>query len=75
VARAVVGRPQLNLSDEPTWNLDPNNDNDVQTLLHDLQRENACAMVVATHSEILANAMDRRLRLAGGTLKEEGSSR
>jgi lipoprotein-releasing system ATP-binding protein len=72
VARAVVGRPQVILADEPTGNLDPATAHDVQGLLHELQREAACAMVVATHSETLANAMDRRLRLAGGLLREEG---
>jgi lipoprotein-releasing system ATP-binding protein len=75
VARAVVGRPQVILADEPTGNLDPNTAHDVQSLLHDLQREGACAMIVATHSETLANAMDRRLRLADGVLREEGKGR
>jgi lipoprotein-releasing system ATP-binding protein len=71
VARAVVARPQLILGDEPTGNLDPGTASEVQLLLHDLQREAGCSMVVATHSEALANAMDRRLRLADGLLREE----
>jgi lipoprotein-releasing system ATP-binding protein len=75
VARAVVTRPKVILADEPTGNLDPNTAHDVQELLHDLQKEAACAMVVATHSETLANAMDCRLRLADGGLREEGTRR
>jgi lipoprotein-releasing system ATP-binding protein len=73
VARAVVTRPKVILADEPTGNLDPHTAADVQSLLHELQKEAACAMVVATHSETLANAMDRRLRLADGTLKKEAT--
>jgi lipoprotein-releasing system ATP-binding protein len=71
VARAIVGKPELLLADEPTGNLDPNTAVEVQHLLLDLQKEAACSMVVATHSEMLAAAMDRCLRLAGGTLHEE----
>ena len=63
------------LADEPTGNLDPATAHDVQSLLHELQREAACAMVVATHSDTLANAMDRRLRLAEGVLRQEGTQR
>jgi lipoprotein-releasing system ATP-binding protein len=75
VARAVVTRPKVILADEPTGNLDPHTAHDVQSLLHELQKEAACAMVVATHSEVLADAMDRRLRLADGELREEGTRR
>jgi lipoprotein-releasing system ATP-binding protein len=68
VARAIVGEPSVILADEPTGNLDPGTAHDVQDLLGSLQREAGCSMVIATHSEALAAAMDRKLRMAGGKL-------
>ena len=70
VARAVVGSPSLILADEPTGNLDPSTASEIQRLLRELQREAGCSMVVATHSETLANAMDRKLRLHAGVLHD-----
>jgi lipoprotein-releasing system ATP-binding protein len=71
VARAVVSRPRRGLADEPTGNLDPGTAAEVQALLLDLQVEQGCSMIIATHSSALATAMDRTLRLAGGRLHAE----
>jgi len=71
VARAVVGKPRLILADEPTGNLDPATAHEVQRLLRDLQEEAGSSMVVATHSEALAAAMNRRLRLTDGRLSAD----
>ena len=71
VARAIAPRPRLILADEPTGNLDPATAADVQRLLLDLQREEGAAMVVATHNQTLAQAMNRTLRLRSGLLTEE----
>ncbi|RMF25100.1 MAG: ABC transporter ATP-binding protein [Deltaproteobacteria bacterium] len=71
VARAVALRPRLILADEPTGNLDPATAGEVQRLLRDLQREEGAAMVVATHNQTLAQAMNRTLRLRAGLLAEE----
>ena len=66
VARAVVRRPDLVLADEPTGNLDPGTAGDIERLLVDLNREAGTTCVVVTHSDRLAGAMDRRLRLHHG---------
>jgi lipoprotein-releasing system ATP-binding protein len=71
VARAAVRRPRVILADEPTGNLDPETALEVQSMLLELQREAGCSLIVATHSQTLAAAMDRRMRLAGGVLHEE----
>ena len=68
VARALVRRPRLVLADEPTGNLDRITGESVQKVLLDLNREHGSALVVATHSERLAAAMQRTLRLTGGRL-------
>jgi len=66
VARALVRRPRLVLADEPTGNLDRKTGEGVQRLLLELNREHGSALVVATHSERLAGAMGRAVRLTGG---------
>ena len=73
VARALVLSPRLVLADEPTGNLDPQTGDSVLRLLLDLNRDLGVAMIVATHSEKLAAAMDRTLRLKDGKLAELSS--
>jgi lipoprotein-releasing system ATP-binding protein len=68
VARALVLRPRLILADEPTGNLDPGTGDGVLRLLLTLNHELGVTMVIVTHSEKLAAAMDRTLRLTGGKL-------
>ena len=68
VARAVVLHPRLILADEPTGNLDPQTGDGVLHLLLALNQEMGITMAVVTHSEKLATAMDRTLRLTGRKL-------
>jgi len=70
VARALALRPRLLLADEPTGNLDPATGEDVQQLIIELNHEHGSALVVATHNDRLAAAMERTLRLADGRLHE-----
>ena len=71
VARAVVGNPEVLLADEPTGNLDPASAEHVHALVLEIQAELGCALVVATHSPLLAGLMQRSLRLTDGRLSEE----
>ena len=68
VARALVLQPRLILADEPTGNLDPQTGDSVLQLLLSLNQEMGITMAVVTHSEKLAGAMDRTLRLMGRKL-------
>ena len=70
VARALTQRPRLLLADEPTGNLDPGTGEDVQQLMIELNQAYGSALVVATHNDRLAGAMERTLRLEGGRLHE-----
>jgi len=70
VARALAKRPRLLLADEPTGNLDPATGEDVQQLMIELNQEHGSALVVATHNDRLARAMERTLQLIGGRLLE-----
>jgi lipoprotein-releasing system ATP-binding protein len=71
VARAVVCEPRLLLADEPTGNLDPATRDEVQRLLIELNEERGVALLVATHSDRLAGAMDRIYRLQNGLVIPE----
>ncbi|HHO48722.1 MAG TPA: ABC transporter ATP-binding protein [Desulfobacteraceae bacterium] len=68
LARALIMQPSLLLADEPTGNLDSQNGRLVFDLLHSLSRSLSLAVVMVTHNEELARAMDRRLTLKDGVL-------
>lgn len=70
VARALVMKPRLLLADEPTGNLDPTTGESILRLLLDLNEQLGVTMAVVTHSEKLAAAMDRTLRMHNGKLLE-----
>jgi lipoprotein-releasing system ATP-binding protein len=69
VARAVMRRPRLLLADEPTGNLDPGTGERVHELLLQLNEESGSTLVVATHNDRLAAAMERTLRLIDGRIE------
>ena len=68
IGRALLARPALILADEPTGNLDERTGNAVMEEMLALVRETGAALLVVTHSERLAAAMDRRLHLTEGRL-------
>ncbi|TWT43304.1 ABC transporter ATP-binding protein [Botrimarina hoheduenensis] len=70
IARALVRDPLLLLADEPTGNLDAATAETVTELLVGLQAERDGVLVVVTHSEALANRLDRRVRLINHALEE-----
>jgi len=70
LARALVNRPALLLADEPTGSLDRGSAEALADLLVELNREEGVALVVVTHSEVLAARMGRVWELRDGTLRE-----
>ncbi|MFC3711657.1 cell division ATP-binding protein FtsE [Sphingoaurantiacus capsulatus] len=75
VARAVIGRPDLLVADEPTGNIDPEM---ADRLLHLFQELNklGTTIVIATHDAHLVSQLPgaKMLRLAGGTLSDPTGS-
>ena len=70
VARALVGKPRLLLADEPTGNLDELTAQGVFEALQQLCREEKAAVVMVTHSAVMAASCDRTVRLINGELLE-----
>jgi len=70
IARALAGRPEVLLADEPTGNLDAGNGSAVLELLRDLNRERGLTMILVTHDQYIAQQADRVVRLAEGRIEE-----
>ena len=68
LVRALVNKPSLLLADEPTGALDAANSAKLSELITKLGQVHGLTVIVATHSEMLAAAMSRRLRLENGRL-------
>ena len=68
IARALVHRPGLVLADEPTGNLDPETAGRILDLLLAQARDRQAAVLIVTHSEMVAAAADRVLRLSANGL-------
>lgn len=68
IARALAARPKLLLADEPTGNLDEGTAEDVLDQMMHLVSATGAALLIVTHSRLIANRMDRQLHLSRGRL-------
>jgi len=69
VARALSGKPQLVLCDEPTGNLDERTADHVYGLMLELNREFGTSILLVTHDRALASKMDQQYELRLGQLE------
>ena len=69
MARAMMMKPTLLLADEPTGNLDRQTADQVAELLLDVQRQEGTILLLATHSQALAEKMQRSAELVDGCLQ------
>ncbi len=70
IARSLINRPALLLTDEPTGNLDRTTATTVADLFTRLQEEEEFILIVVTHSPLLADCFSRRFELQDGSLHE-----
>jgi ABC-type lipoprotein export system ATPase subunit len=68
VARALINRPCLLLADEPTGSLDHSGAERLAELLTTMNQQEGLTLIVVTHSQTLANRMDRIFELIDGKL-------
>ena len=70
IARALVGKPDLILVDEPTGNLDSKNGDQVMSLLEALNK-NGATIVMVTHDSRYARCATRQIQLLDGEIVTE----
>ncbi len=68
IARAMVREPRLLLCDEPTGNLDRTNATAVAELLERVRTTHKTILIIATHSQEIAQRFPRRSQLNDGVL-------
>ncbi len=70
VARALVGKPELLLADEPTGNLDSRTAREIMDLFGQLH-DDGQTLVVVTHDPGIASCCKRQIRLHDGRIAED----
>ena len=70
ICRALINDPQIIFADEPTGNLDSENSAAIISLLVKLHQQRQMTLVIATHSQTLADRADRVVRLHDGSILE-----
>lgn len=70
VVRALIHQPKLILADEPTGSLDKASAEQLAKLFVRINEEQAVTLVVVTHSEELAQYMNRICRIEDGKIQE-----
>jgi len=70
IARSLLHKPKLVLADEPTGNLDENSSLEVMGLFSNLVKQAGSSLLMVTHSQAMAEFMDRRVWLHNGKLAE-----
>lgn len=73
IARALINRPPIILADEPTGNLDSHKGQEVMMILHDIARDEGCAVLMVTHDPRVEEIADRILWLEDGALRDRKS--
>ena len=70
IARALINQPTILLADEPTGNLDSHKGQEVMMILHDIARDDGCAVLMVTHDPRVEEIADRVLWLEDGKLRD-----
>lgn len=71
IARAIASKPAIILADEPTGNLDSENEKKIVALLKELAHEDGYTVIVITHNPGVAKETDHVYRMKDGALSQE----
>jgi putative ABC transport system ATP-binding protein len=70
IARALINDPKIVLADEPTGNLDAQNEEIVLRLLRELHQQGR-TIIMVTHDPVVARLADRRIELHHGKIASQ----
>ena len=71
IARALINNPELILADEPSGNLDSQNQRDLHNLFFNLRKQYGQTIIIVTHNKELAHMSDRMIIIRDGSLTNE----
>jgi putative ABC transport system ATP-binding protein len=74
IARSLANDPAIVWADEPTGNLDSENEREVMDLLTRLNRDHGQTFVIVTHSEAIGARAHRVIRMRDGVIEDHGSA-
>lgn len=70
IARALINRPRMILADEPTGNLDSQNEKEILKILRDLN-DQGITIVIVTHEEEVGQQARRLIRMRDGMIQSD----
>ena len=71
IARALIGKPELLLADEPTGNLDHRTGEHIFQMIRELHAERGLTSVIVTHNERIAVQCDQVWELDAGLFRRK----
>ncbi len=69
IARALIGKPEVLLADEPTGNLDAVTGREIMAMMTRLNEEEGLTIIMVTHDETIARHANRIVRLSEGRIQ------
>ena len=73
IARALVNDPVIVWADEPTGNLDSQNEEDIMNLITKLNKENKQTFILVTHSDNVGSKANRIVYMKDGLIDQKES--
>ena len=70
IARAVAAGGEIILADEPTGNLDSENEQKIVELLKELAHKDGYTVIVITHNQKVAEETDHVFRMSDGRMEQ-----
>jgi putative ABC transport system ATP-binding protein len=72
ICRALLNSPTVIIADEPTGNLDEENEHNIMRIFADVMKDRDCTIIMVTHNTKIANQADVILTLQDKNIVEEG---
>lgn len=75
ICRALLNSPSIIIADEPTGNLDEENEQNIVEIFMDIKESRKCTIIMVTHNKSIANKADTMITLEEGKIVEVGGAK